>query len=73
MLLAKYPDPQSALQALFNKFNDPEQDKQAYPSSQVAQVEAQVKHLPSLKYLPSIHPGWQVVPLIKNPSLHDPH
>jgi len=41
--------------------------------TQVAQVAVQARHLPSLRYLPSMHPGEQVVSFKRKPSLHPPH
>jgi hypothetical protein len=49
------------------------QEAHVVPSVQVLQELSQTKHLPLLRYLPSIHPGTQVVPVIKNPSLHVTH
>lgn len=46
---------------------------QVLASLQTAHPAGQVKHLPSDKYLPSVHPGVHLVYDNKNPSLQPEH
>lgn len=61
LLLANCPTPQSLTHLTPWRYELTGQVTQVCESEQVAQVESQTAHLPLLRYLPSTHPGTQVV------------